>query len=228
MSSSATSGRCAVAAGHDLVAGGHLGDDLEVVLQAEQQRQRAAHHALVLGEQDPDHDASPRAARLLPEGQLVLGSVVDRPDGPRGQGQGAGRRPAARRAARGRSGRRCGRSSSSSSIIWPDSFSLAGRQARPSPSAKRYGRSLGVVGPPREAGLQRQEHRRLPVGELVAVDGRLAGPAARSAHGWTRAHIRSVSTAAQANTRRLIAIYRIFPGNLLGLRCRTLPVRRCR
>ena len=43
---------------HDLVARGDLADDLEVVLQAEQQRQGAAHHALVLGEQHLDQDSS--------------------------------------------------------------------------------------------------------------------------------------------------------------------------
>ena len=40
--------------GQDLVAPAHLGDDREVVLEVQQRRQRAAHHGLVLGEQEAD------------------------------------------------------------------------------------------------------------------------------------------------------------------------------
>ena len=39
----------------DVVPGRHLGDDLEVGLQAEQGRERAPHQRLVVGEQQPDH-----------------------------------------------------------------------------------------------------------------------------------------------------------------------------
>ena len=39
----------------DLVAAADLRDDLDVVLEAEQRRERLAHHRLVLGEQDADH-----------------------------------------------------------------------------------------------------------------------------------------------------------------------------
>ena len=41
--------------GEDLVAALDLGDDLDVVLEREQARERAAHHRLVLGDQDADH-----------------------------------------------------------------------------------------------------------------------------------------------------------------------------
>ena len=54
MSRRATSTSWARAAASDLVAAGHLGDDLDVVLQAEQRGQRLADHRLVLGEQDLD------------------------------------------------------------------------------------------------------------------------------------------------------------------------------
>jgi hypothetical protein len=38
-----------------LVAAPDLGDDLDVVLEAEQRRERLAHHRLVLGDEHPDH-----------------------------------------------------------------------------------------------------------------------------------------------------------------------------
>ena len=61
MSSSATSGAVRRAASSTVVAALDLGDDLDVVLEREQARERAAHHRLVLGDQDADHGA--RAAR---------------------------------------------------------------------------------------------------------------------------------------------------------------------
>ena len=63
MSSSATSGRCARAGCERLVAPAGLGHDLDVVLQREQAGERAAHHRLVLGDQDADHGARQRDAR---------------------------------------------------------------------------------------------------------------------------------------------------------------------
>ncbi|CAM5485477.1 hypothetical protein SANTM175S_04163 [Streptomyces antimycoticus] len=40
---------------HDLVAAGHLRDDLDLVLKPEERGQRLPHHGLVLGQQYPDH-----------------------------------------------------------------------------------------------------------------------------------------------------------------------------
>ena len=55
MSSSATSGLDARAAVEHEVAALDLGHDLDVVLEREQARERAADHRLVLGDEDADH-----------------------------------------------------------------------------------------------------------------------------------------------------------------------------
>ncbi len=57
MSSSATSGSTDLRRAEHLVAAGDLRDHLDVGLEAEQARQRAPHHALILGQQDADHGA---------------------------------------------------------------------------------------------------------------------------------------------------------------------------
>ena len=49
--------------GDDLVAAGHLGDDLEVVLEVEQHRQRTSYEMLVVGQQDPDHAGTSTRSR---------------------------------------------------------------------------------------------------------------------------------------------------------------------
>ena len=54
-SSSATSGWLLASRVDDLVAAGHLGDDLEVVLELEQRCEGTAHECLVVGEQQADH-----------------------------------------------------------------------------------------------------------------------------------------------------------------------------
>ena len=54
-SSSATSGSVGEHGGQHLVAGPHLGDHLQVGLEAQQGGQRAADQGLVVGEQQPDH-----------------------------------------------------------------------------------------------------------------------------------------------------------------------------
>ena len=55
MSSRATSGSAASAAATTSSPRGDLGHDLDVGLELEQAGQRAPHHRLVLGDQDPDH-----------------------------------------------------------------------------------------------------------------------------------------------------------------------------
>ena len=71
MSSSATSGFTPAGRRHRLLAGAHLGHDLDVLLQREQRGHRAPHHRLVLEEEDPDHrgaagDRHPQSQRRSP------------------------------------------------------------------------------------------------------------------------------------------------------------------
>ena len=58
MSSSATSGALVARRGEHLVAALDLADDLDVVLEREQARERSADHRLVLGDQDADHGSA--------------------------------------------------------------------------------------------------------------------------------------------------------------------------
>ena len=91
MSSSATSGRCSRAAGHDLVAPAHLGDHLDVLLEVEQRPQRPADQGLVLGQQHPDHRLATGSGTT---GVLTGTSAPSRKPPAGGR---AGRQPAAQR-----------------------------------------------------------------------------------------------------------------------------------
>ena len=74
MSSSETSGRDPSAAPTTSSPARHLRDDLDIGLQPQETGEGAAHHRLILGEQDPDHRAgtgkltanlNPPSGRLL-------------------------------------------------------------------------------------------------------------------------------------------------------------------
>ena len=95
MSSRATSGLTRERRVDDLVAAGDLGHDLDVGLELEQARERAADHPLVLGDQDPDHwvagetGCSPRAE----PGCAAAGDAESRPDDAAGPAPETGSEP---------------------------------------------------------------------------------------------------------------------------------------
>ena len=183
MSSSATSAcRCAGGLEHE-VAALDLGDDLDVVLEREQAGERAAHHRLVLGDQDADHALERQRepqAEAAPGSRPGLERAVQaaRPLGEAGEARSVGRsaaerprrrrRPASETAVvarlerdRRRRGRRCGGRRSSSPRAAPRRA-----RSRPRPAARRgavHAQSIPAAERAARALLERLGEREPPV-----------------------------------------------------------------